>query len=494
MTPGIRASEDRLPDPWASEGLDPSPDRVCSAIVDYVFADEKANASAYETAWLSLMDSVGVALRALAYPACTRLLGPWIPGGGVTLGARVLGTRFELDPIKAAFDTGALIRWLDYNDTWLAAEWAHPSDNLGALLAVADYHNRALSLEGAHPVTIGRLLEAMIHAYEIQGILALTNSLNAVGIDHVVYVRVASAALAARLFGASRKQVLSAVTGAFADGGSLRVYRHFPNTGSRKSWAAADATARGVQLALMSLKGEMGYPQVLTTPRWGFNDVVLKGEALALARPLRSYVMENILFKVNYPAEFHGQTAAEAAVVLHPEIRERIDQIERIDIETQRPALRIIDKSGPLRNPADRDHCLQYIVASALLRGRLVAEDYEDVNASDPAIDTLRSKMQVTENAEFTRHYYDSEKRFIGNAIMIRFRDGSMSRRVAVEVPVGHRQRRAEARPLLWEKFKQSLSALPSGRAQALTAFFEPSWQEQAERSVSELIDLLIPV
>ncbi len=462
--------------------------------MDYVFSDEQPSALAYETAWLSLMDSIGVALRSLAHPSCTRLLGPWIPGGTGIRGARVPGTHFELDPIKAAFDTGALIRWLDYNDTWLAAEWAHPSDNLGALLAVADYMNRARGTpERSGPVTIEALLRAMIRAYEIQGILALTNSLNAVGVDHVVYVRVASAALATRLMGGSRAEVLSAVTGAFADGGTLRAYRHFPNTGTRKSWAAADATARGVQLALMSLKGEMGYSQVLTTPRWGFNEVVMKGANLALARPLGSYVMENILYKVSYPAEFHGQTAAEAAVALHPEVHERLDQIEGIEIETQRAALQIIDKTGPLRNPADRDHCLQFIVASALLRGRLLAEDYEDVPASDPAIDALRSKMRVTENAEFTRHYYDLEKRFIGNAITIRFRDGSASRRVAVEVPVGHRLRRAEARPLLRAKFIHSLDPLPGSQAQALAQCFEQSWQEQPSRSVSELIDLLIP-
>ena len=478
----------------SSDRHDRRPDPVLEAIVDYVFSDEEPSALAYDTAWLSLMDSIGVALRTLNHTACTRLLGPWIPGGAVGRGARVLGTDFELDPIKAAFDTGALIRWLDYNDTWLAAEWAHPSDNLGALLAVADYLNRVSDAPaGARPVTIQMLLRAMIRAYEIQGILALTNSLNAVGVDHVVYVRVASAALATRLLGGSRAQVLSAVSGAFADGGTLRAYRHFPNTGTRKSWAAADATARGVQLALMALKGEMAYPEVLTTPRWGFNAVVMKGSPLALTRPLTSYVMENILYKVSYPAEFHGQTAAEAALELHPEIQGRLAEIERIDIETQRAAIQIIDKTGPLNNPADRDHCLQFIVASALVRGRLIEEDYEDRHAADPLIDALRSKMRVTENAEFTRHYYDLEKRFIGNAITIRFRDGSSSRRVAVEVPIGHRLRRDEAKPLLRAKFMQSLNRLPPKQAHPIAAAFEKPWQAQSDRSVSELLDHLIP-
>lgn len=469
-------------------------DPVISALVDYVFTEERPSPLAYETAWLSLMDSIGVALRTLAHPACTRLLGPWVPGSTMVGGARVPGTRFELDPIKAAFDTGALIRWLDYNDTWLAAEWAHPSDNLGALLAVADYLNaRESGSRRSGPVTVERLLTAMIQAYEIQGILALTNSLNAVGVDHVVYVRVASAALATRLLGGSRAEVQSALTGAFADGGMLRAYRHFPNTGTRKSWAAADATARGVQLALMSLKGEMGYPQVLTTPRWGFQDVVLKSTPLTLARPLGSYVMENILYKVKYPAEFHGQTAAEAAVELHTEVRDRLDQIERIDIETQRAGVQIIDKTGPLKNPADRDHCLQFIVASALLRGRLVAEDYEDEAASDPRIDALRARMQVRENPEFTENYYDPDKRFIGNAITVHFRDGVTTRRVAIEVPIGHRDRRTEARPLLEEKFRGSLGSLSKPRAQSLIQYFSQPWKTVAGTSVSKLMDLLIP-
>ncbi len=465
------------------------PDPLIAELSGYVASPPPHPPLAYDTAWLSLRDSIGVAFMALDHPDCTKLLGPWIPGTtGSGPGARVPGASYVLDPAKAAFDTGALIRWLDYNDTWLAAEWAHPSDNLGALLAVSDYLCRRAAPE---VVTVRDLLAAMIEAYEIQGILALTNSLNAVGIDHVVYVRVASAGLATRLLGGSRQTIENALTQAFADGGPLRAYRHYPNTGSRKSWAAADATRRGVELALLSLRGEMGYPQILSARRWGFSAVVMKDKPLVLDRPLGSYVMENILYKVDFPAEFHGQTAAEAAVHLYPAVRDRLDEITEIVIETQSAAIRIIDKTGPLRNPADRDHCLQYIVASALLRGRLVAQDYEDGPASDPWIDRLRSKMRVVENPDFTLRYYDPEKRYIGNALQIHFREGPPSARVVVEVPLGHRERREEAGPRLSRKFREGLARLAPERAQPIAAFLDGPWQEQAGRPISDLMDLL---
>jgi 2-methylcitrate dehydratase len=471
----------------AGSGLETEP--LITELAEYVASPPAHSALAYETAWLSLRDSIGVAFMAYDHPDCTKLLGPWIPGmAGSDSGARVPGSSLVLDLMKAVFDTGALIRWLDYNDTWLAAEWAHPSDNLAALLPLSDYLCRS---ENPVVITIRDLLSAMIEAYEIQGTLALTNSLNAVGIDHVVYVRVASAGLATRLLGGSRPTIENALTQAFADGGPLRAYRHHPNTGSRKSWAAADAASRGIELALLSLRNEMGYPRILSAPRWGFNTVVMRDIPLQLGRPLGSYVMENILYKVDFPAEFHGQTAAEAAVRLHPAVRDRLDEIAEIVIETQSAAIRIIDKTGPLRNPADRDHCLQYIVASALLRGRLVAQDYEEGPSSDPWIDKLRSKMRVVENPEFTRRYYDPEMRYIGNALQIYFNEGPPSERVVVEVPLGHRERREEARPRLSRKFREGLARLTAVRADAIAAFLDAPWQEQAGRPVSDLMDLL---
>ncbi|HXC10200.1 MAG TPA: bifunctional 2-methylcitrate dehydratase/aconitate hydratase, partial [Steroidobacteraceae bacterium] len=390
----------------------PAPDSILTAIADYALSVEIKSALAYETAGYCLMDTLACGFQALKYPACTKLLGPVVPGATLTNGARVPGTAYELDPINAAFNIGAMIRWLDFNDTWLAAEWGHPSDNLGAILAVADY----LSRSGA-AISVRDVLTGMIKAHEIQGVLALENSFNRVGLDHVLLVRVASTAVATAMLGGSREQVINAVSNAWIDGGALRTYRHAPNTGSRKSWAAGDATSRAVRHALFALKGEMGYPSALTAKTWGFQDVLFKGKPLSLPQPLGSYVMENVLFKISYPAEFHAQTAVEAAMTLHPEIATRIGEIERIEIETQEPGVRIIDKTGPLANPADRDHCIQYMVAIPLLFGRLKAEDYEDRIADDPRVDALRAKMQVRENATFTQEYYDPGKRYIGNAV-----------------------------------------------------------------------------
>ncbi|HEY4880672.1 MAG TPA: bifunctional 2-methylcitrate dehydratase/aconitate hydratase [Steroidobacteraceae bacterium] len=437
----------------------PAPDEVLSAIADYAVGYATPSELARETAYYCLMDTLGCGFQALRFPACVRLLGPIVPGAGLRGGARVPGTDYELDPVSAAFNIGAMIRWLDFNDTWLAAEWGHPSDNLGALLALADYLSRAAMLYGREPVSVGTLLRSMIQAHEIQGVLALENSFNRVGLDHVLLVRVASTAVAAAMLGATRNQVINAVSNAWIDGGALRTYRHAPNTGSRKSWAAGDASSRGLWHALLALRGEMGYPSALSARTWGFCDVLNKGKSISLPQPFGCYVMENILFKISFPAEFHAQTAVEAAMTLHPEVVSRLDQIERIVIETQEPGVRIIDKTGPLNNPADRDHCIQYMVAVPLIFGRLTASDYENDVAGDARIDALRERMQVVENRDFTRDYYDPAKRYIGNAVQVFFRDGGVTRRVAVDYPIGHRLRRAEGLPLLRRKFEAGVRA-----------------------------------
>src|SRR5688572_25200413 len=395
----------------------PDPDKVLVDIASYVCDYEVQSDVAYETAFYCLMDTLACGFQALKYPACTKLLGPVVPGATMMGGARVPGTSFELDPIQAAFNIGTMIRWLDFNDTWLAAEWGHPSDNLGGILAVADYLSRKATGEGRKPLTVRDVLTAMIQAHEIQGVLALENSFNRVGLDHVLLVRVASTAVVTRMLGGTREQVISAVSNAWIDGGALRTYRHAPNTGSRKSWAAGDATSRAVRHAFIALTGEMGYPSALSAKTWGFQDVLFKSKPLTLAQPLGGYVMENVLFKISFPAEFHAQTAVECAMQLHGEVKDRVDAIEKIVIETQEPGVRIIDKTGPLANPADRDHCIQYMVAIPLIFGRLTAEDYEDKVAADPRVDWLRERMTVQENATFTQDYYAADKRYIGNAL-----------------------------------------------------------------------------
>jgi 2-methylcitrate dehydratase len=432
----------------------PAPDQVLTAIADYALSFEISSSLAYETAGFCLMDTLACGFQALRYPACTKLMGPVVPGATLTNGARVPGTAYELDPITAAFNIGAMIRWLDFNDTWLAAEWGHPSDNLGGILAVADYLSRS-----GKRILIRDVLTGMIKAHEIQGVLALENSFNRVGLDHVLLVRVASTAVVTAMLGGTRDQIINAVSNAWIDGGALRTYRHAPNTGSRKSWAAGDATSRAVRHALFALKGEMGYPSALSAKTWGFQDVLFKGKPLALPQGLGSYVMENVLFKISYPAEFHAQTAVEAAMTLHSQVADRLGQIERVAIETQEPGVRIIDKTGPLANPADRDHCIQYMVAIPLLFGRLEASDYEDAVATDPRVDALRAKMQVKENPAFTKDYYHPQKRYIGNAVQVFFKDGSASERVAVDFPIGHRKRRAEGMPVLVKKFESSVAA-----------------------------------
>ena len=451
----------------------PAFDTALTAIAEYARNFSIASETAYTTARYCLMDTLACGFLALKYPACRRLLGPVVPGAVMAGGARVPGTSFELDPVQAAFNIGAMIRWLDFNDTWLAAEWGHPSDNLGGILAVADYRARLAVMSGEAPPTVRDVLTAMIKAHEIQGVLALENSFNRVGLDHVLLVRVASTAVVAAMLGGSLEQVVNAVSNAWIDGGALRTYRHAPNTGSRKSWAAGDATSRAVRLALIALTGEMGYPSALSAKTWGFSDVLFKGKPLALPRPFGSYVMENVLFKISYPAEFHAQTAVEAAMALHPAVRDRIADVERVVIETQEPGVRIIDKTGPLANPADRDHCIQYMVAIPLIFGRLGAADYEDAVARDPRIDALRAKMQVRENPTFTTEYYAADKRYIGNAVQVFFRDGGHTERVQVDFPIGHRRRRAEGMPVLVRKFKASVDAnFPPKQAERIKGLF----------------------
>jgi 2-methylcitrate dehydratase len=446
----------------------PAPDQVLADIADYALNFQITSPLAFETAAYCLMDTLACGFQALKYPACTKLMGPVVPGAILSGGARVPGTAYELDPIAAAFNIGAMIRWLDFNDTWLAAEWGHPSDNLGGILAVADYLSRS-----GKRLSVREVLTGMIKAHEIQGVLALENSFNRVGLDHVLLVRVASTAVVTAMLGGTREQIINAVSNAWIDGGALRTYRHAPNTGSRKSWAAGDATSRAVRHALFALKGEMGYPSALTAKTWGFQDVLFKGKPVVLPQPLGSYVMENVLFKISFPAEFHAQTAVEAAMTLHPQVAAKLEQVDRIVIETQEPGVRIIDKTGPLANPADRDHCIQYMVAIPLLFGRLEASDYEDSIASDPRVDALRAKMQVTENAAFTRDYYAADKRYIGNAVQVFFADGTSSPRVAVDFPIGHRRRRAEGMPVLVKKFDASVAAhFPPKQSEAIKAMF----------------------
>ena len=470
----------------------PAPDAVLTAIADYARNFTVRSETAYETARYCLMDTLACGFQALKYPACRKLLGPLVPGAVMPGGARIPGTSFELEPVQAAFNIGAMIRWLDFNDTWLAAEWGHPSDNLGAILAVADYLARNAIMSGKTPLRVREVLTAMIKAHEIQGVLALENSFNRVGLDHVVLVRVASTAVVTSLLGGSLEQVVNALSNAWIDGGALRTYRHAPNTGSRKSWAAGDATSRAVRHALMALAGEMGYPSALSAKTWGFYDVLFRGKPFSLPQPFGSYVMENVLFKISYPAEFHAQTAVEAAMTLHPRVLDRLADIERIVIETQEPGVRIIDKVGPLANPADRDHCLQYMVAVPLIFGRLTAADYEDTVAADARIDALRERMQVRENPTFTEEYYAADKRYIGNAVQVFFRDGSASARVQVDVPLGHRQRRAEGMPVLVGKFTASVDAhFAPKQAERVKALFAKAPELDA-LPVNELLAALV--
>lgn len=451
----------------ADSNIRPPADAEIVRIADYAY-DFSPPPGALETARLCLKDSIGCALMALSHAACTRHLGPVVPGASLSDGARVIGCAHEVDPVKAAFDNGALIRWLDFNDTWLAAEWGHPSDNLGAIWAAADWRSR-----GGAGCTVGDALEMMVKAHEIQGVLALENSFNRAGLDHVALVKIASAAVSAKLLGATREQAVSALSHAFADGQSLRVYRHAPNTGSRKSWAAGDASSRGLRLALMAMAGEAEIPGALTAPTWGFYDVSFGGKPFKVSREYGSYVMENILFKVSYPAEFHAQTAVECGIRLHPHVAERLDDISRVEVRTQESAVRIISKTGPLHNPADRDHCLQYMLAAALIFGELTADHYEAAVAADPRIDALREKMEVREDPRYSKDYLDPDKRSIANAVRVFFADGSSTEEAESEYPLGHRRRREESIPVLQAKFDTAAEAAfsPSRREKIAAAF-----------------------
>jgi 2-methylcitrate dehydratase len=439
----------------------PKPDKVLVDIVDYVTKYKIKSKEAYDTARYCLMDTLGCGFEALEYPACTKMLGPVVSGTMVPNGAKVPGTSHVLDPVKAAFDIGAMIRWLDFNDTWLAAEWGHPSDNLGGILATADWLSRNAVAAGKKPMTVHDVLTAMIKAHEIQGCIALENSFNKVGLDHVVLVKVASTAVVAQMMGLNKDEILNAVSHAWVDGQSLRTYRHSPNTGSRKSWAAGDATSRAVRLALIAKTGEMGYPSVLSAKTWGFYDVLFKGNAFKFQRPYGSYVMENVLFKISFPAEFHSQTAVEAAMTIHKELAKlgKTDKdIKKITIRTHEACIRIIDKKGPLNNEADRDHCVQYMVAVPIIFGRLTASDYEDAIASDKRIDVLRDKIVCVETPAFTKDYHDPAKRSIANALTVEFNDGKKMKEIVVEYPIGHRRRRKEGMPVLVAKFKTNLA------------------------------------
>ena len=483
----------------------PDYDSELQKIADYVLGFTINSSEAFDTARYCLMDTLGCGLLALRFPECTKHLGPLAEGTVVPNGARVPGTSFRLDPVKAAWDIGATIRWLDYNDTWLAAEWGHPSDNLGGILAIADHLSQKRLALGESPLMMREVLEAMIMAHEIQGVLALDNSFNRVGLDHVVLVKVASTAVVAKLMGADREQLLSALSHAWVDGQSLRTYRHAPNAGSRKSWAAGDATSRAVRLADIAMRGEMGIPGVLSAPQWGFYDILFSHTNRDLAlkpaeerkfsfqRDFGTYVMENILFKISFPAEFHSQTACEAAVTLHPEVKDRLQEIDRIVLTTHDSAIRIISKEGSLANPADRDHCLQYMTAVPLIFGSLTAEHYEDeFHAANPLIDELRAKMEVVEDETYSRDYYDPEKRSIANAIQVFFKDGSATEKVEVEYPVGHRRRRAEGIPLLVDKFRRNLATrFPAGRCDEILTLCEEQVRLEST-PVNRFVDLFV--
>src|SRR5438477_3422908 len=458
----------------AASAVRPKPDRVMVDIADYVSRFPIASDEAYATAHYCLLDTLGCGFEALSYPACTKLLGPIVPETIVPNGAKVPGTSYQLDPVQAAFNIGTMIRWLDFNDTWLAAEWGHPSDNLGGILATADWLSRNAIASGKKPLLMRDVLTAMIKAHEIQGVIALENSFNQVGLDHVVLVKVASTAVVAQMLGLTRDEIINAVPLAWVDGQSLRTYRHAPNTGSRKSWAAGDATSRAVRLALIAKTGEMGYPSVLTAKTWGFYDVLFKGAPFRFDRPYGSYVMENVLFKIAFPAEFHAQTAVECAMSLHEELKKlgrKVEDIKKISVRTHEAAIRIIDKKGPLNNPADRDHCIQYMVAVPLIFGRLTAGDYEDSVAHDPRIDKLRDKIVCVEDKQFTKDYHDPDKRSIANALTVEFNDGKKLAELAVEYPIGHKRRRKEGMPLLVEKFERNLARrFPAKQQKAILA------------------------
>ena len=468
------------------------PDELLVKIADYALDFSIDSSEAYSTARYCLMDTLGCGLLALNFPDCKKLLGPYVEGTVVPNGVRVPGTNHVLDPVKGAWDIGAIIRWLDFNDTWLAAEWGHPSDNLGGILSAADYISQQNLAIGKNPLTMKQVLEAMIKAHEIQGIIALENSFNRVGLDHVILVKLASTAVISSLFGLSKDQTIDALSQVFVDGQSLRTYRHSPNAGPRKSWAAGDATSRALQLVLLTLKGQIGYPSAITAPNWGFKDVLFKGKDLIINQNFSSYVMENVLFKISFPAEFHAQTAVEAAVTLHSEIKDKLEDVEKIIITTHESAIRIISKEGKLNNPADRDHCIQYMTAIGLLKGGLIAEDYEDDVAQDPRIDELRAKMHVVECDRYTKEYLEADKRSIANSLQIFYKDGSSSEIIEVEYPIGHRRRREEGIPVLISKFERNLKTQFSSDRSKLISKICSNQENLEKSSVPDFMSLFV--
>ena len=473
----------------------PKPEAVLTKIADYATKYSIKSADAFETARYCLIDTLGCGFEALEYPACTKLMGPIVPGTVVPNGAKVPGTQFQLDPVQAAFNIGAMIRWLDFNDTWLAAEWGHPSDNLGGILATADWLSRTAIANGKKPLLMKDVLAGMIKAHEIQGVLALENSFNRVGLDHVVLVKVASTAVVANMIGCTYDEVINAVSQAWVDGQSLRTYRHAPNTGSRKSWAAGDATSRAVRLALISKTGEMGYPSVLSAKGWGFYDVLFKGQPFKFQRPFGSYVMENVLFKISFPAEFHSQTAVECAMQIHDALNKagkKPEDIKKITIRTHEACIRIIDKKGPLNNPADRDHCIQYMVAVPILFGRLTAGDYEDSIAKDPRIDVLRDKIDCVEDKRYSKDYHDPQKRSIANALTVEFKDGTKMKEIVCEYPIGHKRRRKEGMPVLVEKFRTNLARRFPAKQQARILDLCLDAKKLQNTPVNEFVDLFV--
>lgn len=471
----------------------PPVDMVISDIAQYVNDAHSFSKLANETAHYCLLDSIGCGLMALKYPEAVKMLGPVVSGTTVPHGTRVFGTPHILDPIKGASDIGCIIRWLDFNDTWLAAEWGHPSDNLGAILSLSDHQSRVARYKGSSPVLIKDVLSAMIMAHEIQGGLALKNSFNRVGLDHVLLVRIASAAVSAGMLGADLEQLQAVVSHAFVDGCSLRTYRHAPNTMSRKSWAAGDASARGLYLAHMIMRGEGCINSALSAKTWGYQDVLFDSKPIQLSQELNSYVMENILFKISFPAEFHAQTAVEAAITLHPEVMSKLNEVDVIRIDTHESAIRIISKSGELNNPADRDHCLQYMAACGLLFGDLKAQFYESSFAdSHPSIDEIRTKMQISENRQYTKDYLDPDKRSIANAIQIFFKDGSKTEKIEVEYPIGHKRRRKEGIPALLKKFENAVANhYGSKKSQQILRVCENP-KDFSNMSVDDFINLLV--
>ncbi|ABM03371.1 2-methylcitrate dehydratase [Psychromonas ingrahamii 37] len=472
--------------------IKPDYDQPIKDITNYVTDYAIKNDHLYDTARFCLMDTLGCGLLALRYPECSKHLGPIVRGTIVPNGARVPGTQFEMDPIKAAFDIGCIIRWLDFNDTWLAAEWGHPSDNMGGILAVADYVSRQSLASGYEPLTMKDVLTAMVKAHEIQGVLALENSFNRVGLDHVILVKIATTAVVTQMLGGGSEEIMDALSQALVDGQSLRTYRHSPNAGSRKSWAAGDATSRAVRLAMITLSGEMGYPGVLSAKNWGFYDVLFGGKEFKLQQPYGEYVMDNVLFKISYPAEFHAQTAVECAANLHHKVVNCLTEIDRVELTTHQSAIRIISKQGALHNPADRDHCLQYMVAIGLIFGDLNADHYEDEVAADGRIDTLRSKMHVIEDKSYSEDYLDPEKRSIANAIQIFFKDGSSTEKVVMEYPIGHKLRREEGIPLLQAKFERNVKTrFPDKHARTIVEICSDK-QEFEAMPVNEFMDLLV--